>query len=170
MIRLIAFVIRLALESLWVWEPSGHYWTASQLTVVCIHYGWTVLHLSAAFDWISVVCSSHLYEFRGQRRVVADRLLRSLRPKDVVIVASDFCTQHGYLTETERHIGGRFSLTADRIDNGDSSIQVSCGHVLFLGDTSFCQRKRHQSTWWSRHCQYVGLRLITLPLATGGMD
>ena len=75
------------------------------------------------------------------------RLLRSARSSDIVILAGDMNAQVGRLSSTESHLGGRFSVDAERTDNGERLLQLCADHNLFLVSTSF-QHKRIQRVTW----------------------
>lgn len=52
------------------------------------------------------------------------RSLRIVFSRDILVVASDFNTQLGYLAETAGHIRDRFSVPIDRADNVGNLIWV----------------------------------------------
>lgn len=67
-------------------------------------------------------------ETKDEFYVESTRLVHRVHSTDVVIAAIDFNTQLGYLAEAEWHIGGRFSVPADRTDNKDCLTQVFSEH------------------------------------------
>lgn len=69
----------------------------------------------------------------------SSRLLGSVRSADLLVIARDSNAQSGYSTETERHIGGRFSDPAYRTDNADRKNQVCSGHRVFLANRNSSQ-------------------------------
>ncbi|TNN12522.1 Craniofacial development protein, partial [Schistosoma japonicum] len=51
------------------------------------------------------------------------------------------------LDQTERHLGGYFSVPAQRTDNGDRLLQLCSDNRLFLAITNFRHKERHRLTW-----------------------
>ncbi|RTG85806.1 uncharacterized protein DC041_0013076 [Schistosoma bovis] len=79
-------------------------------------------------------------------RKLSDLLLKARR-SDVVIVAGDFNAQVGKLSDRERHLGGFYSVVAQRTDNGDRLLQLCSDNCLFLANTSFKDKEEHLLTW-----------------------
>ena len=75
------------------------------------------------------------------------QLLQNVRATDVVVVAGDFNAQLGRLDESERYLGGRFTIPANRTDNDDRLLQLCTDHNLFLANTNFSHKKKHLFTW-----------------------
>ncbi|CAH8658448.1 unnamed protein product [Schistosoma rodhaini] len=74
-------------------------------------------------------------------------LLQKAKRSDIVVVAGDFNAQVGSLNQTERHLGGCFSIPAQRTDNGDRLLQLCSDNRLFLASTNFKHKERHRLTW-----------------------
>nr|CAX83711.1 endonuclease-reverse transcriptase [Schistosoma japonicum] len=74
-------------------------------------------------------------------------LLQKAKHSDIVVVAGDFNAQIGSLDQTERHLGGYFSVPAQRTDNGDHLLQLCSDNRLFLANTNFRHKERHRLTW-----------------------
>jgi hypothetical protein len=65
-------------------------------------------------------------------------LLQSTRSSDIIILAGDMNAQVGRLSSAELHLGGRFSVDAERTDNGERLLQLCADHNLFLASTNVC--------------------------------
>ncbi|CAH8579798.1 unnamed protein product [Schistosoma haematobium] len=74
-------------------------------------------------------------------------LLRKARLSDVVIMASDFNTQIGKLSDRERHLRGYYGVVTQRTDNGDRLLQLCPDNRLFLANTNFKHMEKHLLTW-----------------------
>ena len=53
---------------------------------------------------------------------------------DLVVVAGDFNAQVGELSTCELGLGGRFTLSSKRTDNGDRLLHLCSTHGLFLAN------------------------------------
>lgn len=69
-------------------------------------------------------------------------LLRDVRSANVLVVADDFTSQFGYLTESERNIGNQFYVPVDRIDKEDHLIPVCSDHSLLFANINFYHKKK----------------------------
>ncbi|CAH8465708.1 unnamed protein product [Schistosoma curassoni] len=74
-------------------------------------------------------------------------LLRKARRSDVVIVAGDFNAQVGKLSDRERHLGGSYSIMAQKTDDGDRLLQLCSDNRPFLANTNFKHKEKHLLTW-----------------------
>lgn len=68
------------------------------------------------------------------------------------------------------HVVGPFSAPPDRINYGYSTILLSSENGLFLADTNFRHIVGHQLSWHYPFIFRVDLRLIAVPLVTGGAE
>ena len=73
-------------------------------------------------------------------------LLQKAKRSDIVVVAGDFNARVGSLNQPERHLGGCFSIPAQRTDNGDRLLQLCSDNRLFLASTNFKHKERHPPT------------------------
>ncbi|CAH8440761.1 unnamed protein product, partial [Schistosoma bovis] len=73
--------------------------------------------------------------------------IQNAKHSDRVLLAGDFNAQIGSLNQTERHLGGYFSIPAQGTDNGDRLLQLCSENRLFLAKTNFKHKKRHRLTW-----------------------
>jgi len=75
------------------------------------------------------------------------RLIRLAKRSDIIILAGDMNAQIGQLHSSETHLGGHFSVDAQRTDNGDRLLQLCNDHQLFLASTNFQHKRSHRVTW-----------------------
>ncbi|CAH8430348.1 unnamed protein product [Schistosoma haematobium] len=90
-------------------------------------------------------CSSDDVKDEFYRKL--SELLQKAKRSDIVLVAGDFNAQIGSLNQTERHLGGYFSIPTQRTDNGDRLLQLCSDNRLFLANTNFKHKERHRLTW-----------------------
>ncbi|CAH8613030.1 unnamed protein product, partial [Schistosoma mattheei] len=90
-------------------------------------------------------CSSDEVKDEFYRKL--SELLQKAKRSDIVLVAGDFNAQIGSLNQTERHLGGYFSIPTQRTDNGDRLLQLCSDNRLFLANTNFKHKERHRLTW-----------------------
>ncbi|CAH8485715.1 unnamed protein product [Schistosoma margrebowiei] len=90
-------------------------------------------------------CSSDEVKDEFYRKL--SELLQKAKRSDIVLVGGDFNAQIGSLNQTERHLGGYFSVPAQRTDNGDRLLQLCSDNRLFLANTNFKHKERHRLTW-----------------------
>ncbi|PXX94221.1 hypothetical protein DF185_23070, partial [Marinifilum breve] len=74
-------------------------------------------------------------------------LLHKAKRSDIVLVGGDFNAQIGSLNQTERHLGGYFSIPTQQTDNGDRLLQLCSDNRLFLASANFKHKERHRLTW-----------------------
>ncbi|CAH8635224.1 unnamed protein product [Schistosoma curassoni] len=80
-------------------------------------------------------CSSDEVKNEFYRKL--SELLQKAKRLDIVLVAGDFNAQIGSLNQTERHLGGYFSIPAQRTGNGGGLLQLCSDNRLFLTNTNF---------------------------------
>ena len=81
-----------------------------------------------------------------------------------MIVAGDMNAQVGRLHLFESHLGGHFSVDAQRTDNEDRLLQLCTDHQLYLASTNF----QHRVTWKPRVLLRHGLSWTTSPSVGAG--
>lgn len=58
----------------------------------------------------------------------------------VPAVVGDFRAKDGHITETEKHLGGSFTISIDHSKPNDGLIQISDHYELFMVNTKLCHR------------------------------
>lgn len=89
----------------------------------------------------------------------------------VAAITGDFSIQLGYLTEKELVIGDRFFVPADCTDNDDRLTHVFSDYFYPASDKhQFVIKTNMGPSGAPIHCHSIGLGLVTLLSATGGVN
>lgn len=73
--------------------------------------------------------------------------LRKAKRSEAVIVVGNFSAQIDKLNQIERHLGGIYSVAAQKTDNDNPLSQLCSGSRLLLANANFKHREENCLTW-----------------------